>query len=266
MIRINLLPEEFRRAEGTPMPRLIAIVASVAVAFSMMLACGYVFLRKLPEANEKAKEAATTLATRKKQLADSGYEELLATIDALGMRKKAIGDIYRSRVEWAQKLDELVDLVPEDIGLVRVNLSEPDKIRGSRSDMHGGILTLECLSTGTDLEHYSNFVATIQGSTVEHPSPEMRLTRHRARGPAPPDRGSLSSMIAKLAGAPSAERVDPEGAGAHGHFFDDFMGLRDLGWVVQQEKKFLPALQFTLELVLKPRASDQVVTQSGRRR
>ena len=217
MIRINLLPDEFRRSESTPLPRMITIIAGVGLIFSLVLVNGWIFTRNVPEAETRRDETKDMLTLRKQTVEASGYEQLLASIKNLGLRKKAISDIYRSRVPWAAKIDQLVDLTPEYIGFVQLKLTEPARLRGSRNrnEMHGGILTMDCVSRETDLAQYSSFVAMLQGSAVEKPiggtqTTVVSTTLTRAVKPADSFTGSTA-------------------------FFKDFSQLKDRGWQVYEK-------------------------------
>lgn len=260
MIRINLLPDDCRRAEGTPLPRLVAILASVVVVLCLVIGNVTMFFRKLPEVTNQVTQTNGQVAARKKQVAESGYEIYLAKIQELEIRKTAISNIYKGRVEWARKFDQLVTLTPDYIGYEGMILTEPDKVKGSRNEMHGGEFILFCISRSTNLAQYSSFVSILQGS------------RRGPLNPATSHKGvSLVGLINNL-GAPraetdttvaTAESDEPEESDPE-HFFADFSALKDYGWGDYKKKGYLPGMQFKLELVLKPREADKPKAARGK--
>ena len=109
MIRINLLPEEYRRKARTPFKVMLAVAGAVAVNASLF--AWYVWL-----AFGVAAEAETQRDVLKVEM--DGLTPLVAYHDALGaeigfhsMREETLAQITRERVLWTKVLDELIDIV-----------------------------------------------------------------------------------------------------------------------------------------------------------
>lgn len=109
MIQINLLPPEYRARAGTPMARLVAIIAGVVMLAS---ACGayaythFIELAKVRELRQAREEEALGQERRKKHSLD-----LQAEIEMYEKRRLAIQTINRSRTLWSRKLDQFFDIV-----------------------------------------------------------------------------------------------------------------------------------------------------------
>lgn len=109
MIQINLLPPEYRARAGTPMARLVAIIAGVvtlACASGAYAYTHFIELAKVRELRQTREEEALGQERRKKHSLD-----LQAEIDMYEKRRLAIQTINRSRTLWSRKLDQFFDIV-----------------------------------------------------------------------------------------------------------------------------------------------------------
>ncbi len=109
MIRVNLLPPEYRKVDGTPIVRFVAVVVGVFLCATAMSVWGYVHFGMLAEVRERR----------------AGLEEDLVGLQALAQRSMAlqaefkeyqrrratIEEIGKSRFLWSRKLDQLADLI-----------------------------------------------------------------------------------------------------------------------------------------------------------
>ncbi len=112
MIRINLLPEELRKAERTSLRVFASMLAAVVLVCSGMGWFGYVYFGELGELEEEKRQVEETLTAKR---------ELAAYHDALESEKKdyearasTIQNIHRSRMTWTGVLDQLIDVVNND--------------------------------------------------------------------------------------------------------------------------------------------------------
>ena len=112
MIRINLLPEEYRRSSRTS-PK---VFASVLVA--VMLVCGtvgwfgYIYFGTLGVVETARAEVEERLAARKERV--TYYTSLVAEKSDYEQRSKTIAEIAKSRVLWTEVMDQLIDTVNND--------------------------------------------------------------------------------------------------------------------------------------------------------
>ena len=112
MIRINLLPAEYRRSERTSPKIFAATLVGVILVCSTFGWFGFVYLGEL--SNLEVEEAAVSedLASKKKQ---AGYHDaLVAEKKEFAKRSDTIQSIAKSRVQWAEILDEVIDVVNND--------------------------------------------------------------------------------------------------------------------------------------------------------
>ena len=109
MIRINLLPEEFRRKARTPLRLLVAV--SLAVAVNAGLASWWAWTLFGVQARVDSEHA--TLEMEMDGLAPqvSYYQALDGESKQYKSREKTLANITASRISLTRKLDELIDVV-----------------------------------------------------------------------------------------------------------------------------------------------------------
>jgi Tfp pilus assembly protein PilN len=108
MIRINLLPEEYRKKAGTPIKMLVAIAGLVAVNAALLSWWGWtVFGIHAKVDSEKA-----TLQLEMDGLAPqvTYYHSLETESKQYKSREKTLASITADRISWTRKLDELIDV------------------------------------------------------------------------------------------------------------------------------------------------------------
>ena len=109
MIHINLLPEKFRRVEGTPLPRQLTIYVGVALCSGLMAANAVFMFNRLPQAQaqlETVTKQVSTLATKAKEV-----DAMEAKIKGIEGRTTAIEQLYRERIVWAKLLSDFRNIV-----------------------------------------------------------------------------------------------------------------------------------------------------------
>lgn len=159
MIEVNLLPQEMRRVEHTPLPRLLIIVAGTTLV-SVALAFGAIVnLRKLPDMvgaemdlNQKIAAGATL---------EREHDLLMGQIEEVKQRKRAIAEIWRARIIWSKKLEQFSEMIPKFIGIEKLTL-EPAR-RSGRDDEVGGYLNLVSVCAGADVNRLAMFRRILSG-------------------------------------------------------------------------------------------------------
>lgn len=109
MIRVNLLPPEYRAATGTPVGRFVAIVLGVVAVVGT--GCWYAYthfvqLQRVKEVKALRDEEATSKERQKERSL-----ALQREIDEYQQRRRAIQAINRNRLLWSRKLDQFFDIV-----------------------------------------------------------------------------------------------------------------------------------------------------------
>ena len=148
MIRVNLLPEEYRPTEGASWSVLLTfIVAILVVAGAGVFA---LFVQFRSSGLEDHLKAANAQAVILKDKADE-HDRLQDDIDKASARKDTIEEIAQSKINWAKKLDELTDLLLEDeMWIHELELREGDKkpIRVGGEAINHGSLRITCFFVG----------------------------------------------------------------------------------------------------------------------
>jgi hypothetical protein len=109
MIKVNLLPAEYRKSDGPPVARLVALVLGAVVTAGAMGWWGYVHMNILAEAEAERIAAEEELTQVRAQAERSAA--LLQEFKEYQRRRETIDRIGTSRVLWSRKLDELADIV-----------------------------------------------------------------------------------------------------------------------------------------------------------
>lgn len=111
MIRINLLPDEYRRTARTPIKMMLAVSAIVALNSSLAAWSGWLAF---------GVSAAIESDLAVLQTEDDGLRPQVDYHNSLdteskqhSLREKALADINDSRISWTRKLDEFVDVVSQ---------------------------------------------------------------------------------------------------------------------------------------------------------
>lgn len=109
MIKVNLLPPEYRKVEGTPVARLATTIAGVFLVACAAGVWGYVHMAVLAQVREEREQKEFDLASLKAQAERS--QSLLREFKEYQRRRETIEKIGASRNLWSKKLDELADLI-----------------------------------------------------------------------------------------------------------------------------------------------------------
>ena len=109
MIEINLLPEELRQTEGTPLPRLVAILGSVVVACGLGVLVSFYYMVYIPRVNDDIKITKNDIDGLKVQEADvtAKTEE----INKLTNKVNTLNNLTDSRMRYGRLLDKLANTV-----------------------------------------------------------------------------------------------------------------------------------------------------------
>ncbi len=108
MIRINLLPEEYRKSSRTPIKLMAAIAGLVAINGGLMAWLGYVHFNVEKLVDGEKSTVQSEMSGLKPQL------DYFASLDSESKqyksREQTLSSITKSRICWTKKLDELIDV------------------------------------------------------------------------------------------------------------------------------------------------------------
>lgn len=112
MIRINLLPYEFRRGQRISLKVLAASVGAALLVCASIGWFGLVYFGELGELEAEHQAVAAELETKSRQAAY--FDRLDANRKDYISRVQTIQEIGKSRRLWSKFLDELIDVVNND--------------------------------------------------------------------------------------------------------------------------------------------------------
>jgi Tfp pilus assembly protein PilN len=158
MIRINLLPKELQQAARTPVKLFITVVVGIVMVMVTAFTYGIFWFDTmvLAERAQSKKEEVEHLKTSAAEV-----DSLLDDIDDYKQRERAIISIKTNRILWSKKLDELVQITPNYIWIIRLHAKEfADDNVETFQDLtvdSGGYLHMICFSSGREVNRITNF-------------------------------------------------------------------------------------------------------------
>ncbi len=184
MIRINLLPEEFRRSERTS-PKLFA-----AALLGIILVCcaggwfGLVYFGELGELEVSDRNLSETLSAKNQRAVYS--DSLAKEKTAYEQREATIRQIGSSRMLWTEYMDQLIDVVNNE-GNTQRHLAWFGGIQVTEgNDKTGPTITLPGQVQGNLVKKVADFHEDIEGSpfakdlaTKSQPGGERKLNPKR---------------------------------------------------------------------------------------
>ena len=185
MILINLLPEERRPVERTPLPRFLTYVTGVLVACIQIAMLLSYHLSAIPDKLQNIKNAQDEKAAAK---ADADKVDAIdQEIQRLANIRKTLGDLESDRVCWGRILDRLCDSVPDNLWLVSLTIQRQgqDTPGGPAGGVRKYVVKLTGMSMGdTDAEARRNITDFIRNL-----SRNFKARDAAAAAPAPPQPG-----------------------------------------------------------------------------
>ena len=162
MIKINLLPQDLQRAANTPRSVFYSVLGSVAA-----VALGAIGLVWMWIAQGTMEAHAEAKAAKVKGLEEEAREvdRIQSDIEFYRQREGSIVKIKNRRILWAPKLDQLVAKVPEDLWItsLQVNLLDEKEYQWKTVEgQNGGMLVMDCVSTGSDPVALTRFRKSLQ--------------------------------------------------------------------------------------------------------
>jgi Tfp pilus assembly protein PilN len=109
MIRVNLLPQEYRKAESTPLKQFFATVGAVVVVALAVVALAFIHLGKLGPKEQDLKNIQDEVTTQAAKVKDS--KELAAWLQEYKTQYEKIDKVAMTRVLWSRKIDQVWEVV-----------------------------------------------------------------------------------------------------------------------------------------------------------
>ena len=109
MIRVNLLPEEYRRKARTPIRLMAGISAAVAVNGILLAWFGWLAFGVAAEVESERAVLQTEVDGLGPQV--KHHKALESEQKNFAAREQTLGGITKNRISWTRKLDELVTVI-----------------------------------------------------------------------------------------------------------------------------------------------------------
>lgn len=164
MIRVNLLPESYRKVEHTPRPRLYTIMLSVIVNTLLLLYFGYLYMQVVPDLREQKTQAEEQLASTTERSKE--YDTLKTESDAIEMHKKTVADLESAHLELTPKIDQFLSLLPDEIWVTKVQFLPEQAPKSSKDDPIPAGLAFDCQTVHDPYAAISQFRKNLQGQTA----------------------------------------------------------------------------------------------------
>jgi hypothetical protein len=172
MIRVNLLPQDYRKKAATPLAVLLPTVGAITVVLLLGFGWAWLHFAELAKVEGARADLEATLQSKAPALAYcAALKEEHADFEN---RRSTIKEIASSRVLWTKKLDQLFDIATNDDGgsqyLIWLSSLEvkPPTAQGGRgkATATGETVTMKgnCFAEKSPLQHYNLFHAALKHS------------------------------------------------------------------------------------------------------
>jgi len=187
MIKVNLLPAEYRKVERTPILRFVTIVCGVVLSASAISAFLYVHFGHLVEVVGDRVELQETHLTKKVEADKS--RALAGEAQEYRKRRETIEEIGETRLLWSRKLDEICDIIHAKgdtsrhlvwLGSMRTLAPERARKGQKAKGLSPGGLYIKGFSGGSEIHRLSDFHLDIKNSeffedfsSIDNPEGEL---------------------------------------------------------------------------------------------
>ncbi|MFN0207553.1 MAG: PilN domain-containing protein [Planctomycetota bacterium] len=162
MITVNLLPEDFRRRERTPIRIFAATVAAAVVVAGMSAVVAYLWFGKLATAEDLVARLEEDRTALEPQLKHHGA--LTVEITETKKWQQALLELRNSKIPWSAKLDQFIDLVSQtgDQGKYLMWFSDFNVQQSIDNKQSGGTVFAKGMSAGDDVGKVATFIGDIK--------------------------------------------------------------------------------------------------------
>ncbi|MEO0651517.1 MAG: hypothetical protein AAFZ65_12655 [Planctomycetota bacterium] len=170
MIEINLLPDDYRRSQRTPVRVFAAVALGVTVNVSLGALWVWNDMGPAAEVEQQLEVLEGDLSTLQPLVA---YHKALETeTRAYESREKTLDQIVAQRVSWTEKVDQLIDVINKGgddankylIWLDNLNVSQSARVARGNTPASGGSLSAKATSGDGDIALVANFLEDVAQS------------------------------------------------------------------------------------------------------
>jgi len=156
MIEINLLPQEYRVQERTPMGFILTVVIGICVVGGIVI-YGFSLRQQLAEATDN--NGRLQEREKKAKEIEAKVDKADAEIKNAQKRQNTIIEISQTKILWSLKL----------VQFGRILVDYPsfwiDRLALERGRGTSGVVTLQCYALGQDLRNIARFRERLKGDT-----------------------------------------------------------------------------------------------------
>ena len=163
MIRINLLPDEYRKKHRTPLKFTLAIAGAVTVNALLITWWGWLAFGIEAELESEAAVPQTETDALKPQV--TYHNSLDGERKRYASREQTLAQITASRISWTRKVDELIDVINSGgegqrhfVWLDDLNVTQNFNAR----DGSAGSLKASGHSCSDNVAHVANFLGDVE--------------------------------------------------------------------------------------------------------
>lgn len=162
MIHINLLPEEFRRRERTPIRIFAATLVAAIVITGLGGTFSYLWFGKLASAEETLARLNEDREGLEPQL--KHHAALSTEIAETQKWQDTLRELRNSKYPWARKLDQLIDHVSQagDQDKYTIWFTDLAVQQSLDSKKDGGTFSGKGMSSSDDLGKVANFISDVR--------------------------------------------------------------------------------------------------------
>jgi hypothetical protein len=169
MIRINLLPPEFRVKERTPLPMLLGILGGVVLCTMILLVFLYCHMVWLPKVVNDLKEKQFEKQNRELKVRE--YNDLMNEQKTFESLDKMVKTAEENKEHWAVFLKDIVTILNEaektneqlKAWVSDLDFTGPQQTRGrAKGPAIGGTISYKCDIAGSNIGLFSDFLDEVR--------------------------------------------------------------------------------------------------------
>lgn len=165
MIRINLLPEEYRNAGRTPVKLLLSVAAAVSINGLLVAWWAWLAFGIAAEIESERTVLQTEMDGLTPQV--KYHQALEGEQKRFASRERTLADITASRISWTQKIDQLLDVISSGSSTSRHfvwldDLTVSQKVNARTKS--GGSLRAAGFSGSDNFAQVANYLEDIENS------------------------------------------------------------------------------------------------------
>ncbi len=170
MIRINLLPDEYRRKNRTPLKLMLTVSAAVAINGVLLAWYAWLAFGVAAEIDSERTVLQTELDGLTPQV--NYHKSLEGEQKRYAAREKTLGNITASRINWTRKVDELITIINsggeggrhfvwlDDLTVSQTTNSRANNAGSLKASGHSGSDNFAQVANFLeDLENHESFIA-----------------------------------------------------------------------------------------------------------